>query len=85
MSSGFYNVDQESDVSNDSFENTWVSIQIVKKSAHFANSISIYYYVHFLLLGVRQEQDIYVRLIDSVTKQVSLLCTSKNFTKQSWI
>ena len=45
-----------------------------KKSAHFANSISIYYYyVHFLLLGVRQEQDIYVRLIDSVTKQVSLL------------
>ena len=25
-----------------------------------------------LLSGVRQEQDIYVRLIDSVTKQVSL-------------
>ena len=30
-------------------------------------------HVFLLFLGVRQEQDIYVRLIDSVTKQVKYL------------
>ena len=35
--------------------------------------------VFLLFLGVRQEQDIYVRLIDSVTKQVKHLFIKLGF------
>ena len=35
--------------------------------------------VFLLFLGVRQEQDIYVRLIDSVTKQVKHLLIKLGF------
>ena len=33
----------------------------------------MFLFIRNLFLGVRQEQDIYVRLIDSVTKQVRIL------------